>query len=62
MSDVKIYTIAFDEKKNLFRLVPETGRVMRVKSDHKKFEWLKKQEPAGRQNQCIGPLDGIQRL
>ena len=47
MSDVKIYTIAFDEKKNLFRLVPETGRVMRVKSDHKKFEWLKKQE-AGR--------------
>lgn len=44
MSDTKIYTIAFDEKKNLFRLVPETGRVMRVKSDHKKFEWLKKQE------------------
>jgi len=44
MSETKIYTFAFDEKKNLFRLVPETGRVMRVKSDHKKFEWLKKQE------------------
>ena len=40
----KTYTITFDEKKKRYRLTPETGRVILVRADHKKFEWLKSQE------------------
>ncbi len=44
MKETKTYIIAFDEKKILFRLIPEKGRAIRVKKDHKKFEWLQQQE------------------
>ena len=40
----KTYIISFDEKKKHYRLTPETGRVILVRADHKKFEWLKNQE------------------
>jgi membrane protease subunit (stomatin/prohibitin family) len=40
----KTYTITFDEKKKRYRLTPETGRVILVRADNKKFEWLKSQE------------------
>ena len=40
----KTYTITFDEKKKRYRLTPETGRVILVRADHKKFEWLQNQE------------------
>ena len=44
MSETKTYIIVYDEKKKLYRLVPPAGRVIRIKKDHKKFEWVQQQE------------------
>ena len=46
MSETKEYIIVFEERKKLYRLIPKTGRVIRVKKDHKKFEWVQQQEPS----------------
>ena len=45
MSAPKSYIVRYDEKKKLFRLIPEKGRAMRIKGDHKKFEWLQQLAP-----------------
>ena len=45
MSETKEYIIVFEERRKVYRLIPKTGRVIRVKKDHKKFEWVQQQEP-----------------
>jgi len=45
MSETKEYIIVFEESRKVYRLIPKTGRVIRVKKDHKKFEWVQQQEP-----------------